>query len=270
MRFGYMRGDLNRLSPRRDTGFSVEEDLGIHGMLVGGPNGRPPNEHEIGFPTINIQGFNGFGDGTGGEGIDKSQTYQFVNNLTLIRGRHALKMGADIRRLMGDATSTNAPFGALDFTRDISGHAAAAFMLGYPRTARTPEGIPIGGIRQWRHGFYVQDDWRVTPRVDGEPRPSLRPQPAAEGRQRGEPHAAVRSRPSGPVLWPEPGEVVDELYFNKHRHWAPRLGFAYQMTDRTGGPRRLRRLQHGAAPRQHQHARHEPADRQRAGDQPDD
>ena len=94
MRFGYMRGDLNRLSPRRDTGFSVEEDLGIHGMLVGGPNGRPPNELEIGFPTINIQGFNGFGDSTGGEGIDKSQTYQFVNNLTLIRGRHALKMGA--------------------------------------------------------------------------------------------------------------------------------------------------------------------------------
>ena len=34
IRFGYMRGDLNRLSPRRTTGFSVEEDLGIHGMLV--------------------------------------------------------------------------------------------------------------------------------------------------------------------------------------------------------------------------------------------
>ena len=121
-RFGYMRGDLNRLSPRRTTGFSVEEDLGIHGMLVGGPNGRPPNEDEIGFPMISIQGFNGFGDGTGGEGIDKSQTYQIVNNTTLIRGRHALKMGADIRRLFGDATSTNAPFGALDFTRDITGH----------------------------------------------------------------------------------------------------------------------------------------------------
>ena len=38
--------------------------------------------------------------------------------------------------------------------------------------------------------------------------------------------------PRGPVLWPGPGEVVDELYFNIHRHWAPRLGFAYQMNDR--------------------------------------
>ena len=123
IRFGYMRGDLNRLSPRRLTGFSVEEDLGIHGMLVGGPNGRPPNENEIGFPTINIQGFNGFGDNVGGEGIDLSQTYQLVDNLTLIRGSHALKIGGDVRRLLGDATSTNAPFGALDFTRDITGHA---------------------------------------------------------------------------------------------------------------------------------------------------
>jgi hypothetical protein len=232
IRFGYMRGDLNRLSPRRDTGFSVERDLGIHGMLVGGPNGRPPNELEVGFPTINIQNFNGFGDGTGGEGVDKSQTYQFVNNLTLIRGRHALKMGADIRRLLGDATSTNAPFGALDFTGDIAGHAAAAFILGYPRTARTPEGIPVGGIRQWRHGFYVQDDWRMTPRLTvnlGLRYDHNRPPKDVNGVSR---TLRFDLDPSGPVLWPGPGEVVDELYFNKHRHWAPRLGFAYQMTER--------------------------------------
>ena len=255
MRFGYMRGDLNRLSPRRDTGFSVEDDLGIHGMLVGGPNGRPPNENEIGFPTINIQGFNGFGDGTGGEGIDKSQTYQFVDNLTLIRGRHALKMGADIRRLMGDATSTNAPFGALDFTRDITGHAAAAFMLGYPADRphagrHSDRRHPPVAPRLLRPGRLAGD-----PARHREPRSPLRPQPAAEGHQRREPHAAVRSDPSGPVLWPEPGEVVDELYFNKHRHWAPRLGLRVPAERQDGGPRRLRRLQHGAAPRQHQHAR---------------
>ena len=232
IRFGYMRGDLNRLSPRRTTGFSVEEDLGIHGMLVGGPNGRPPNEDEIGFPTITIQGFNGFGDGTGGEGIDKSQTYQFVNNTTLIRGRHALKMGADIRRLFGDATSTNAPFGALDFTRDITGHAAAAFIMGFPRTSRTPEGIPIGGIRQWRTGFYLQDDWRVTPRATinlGLRYDKNLPPKDINGVSR---TLRFDLDPKGPVLWPEAGEVVDELYFNKQRGWAPRLGFAYQMTDR--------------------------------------
>jgi hypothetical protein len=232
IRFGYMRGDLNRLSPRRDTGFTVDGDLGIHGMLVGGPSGRQPNELEIGFPTINIQGFNGFGDSTGGEGIDKSQTYQIVDNLTLIRGKHALKIGGDARRLLGDATSTNAPFGALDYTRDISGHAAAAFMLGYPRTARTPEGIPIGGIRQWRYGLYVQDDWRMTPTLTvnlGLRYDHNLPPTDINGVSR---TLRFDLDSSGPVLWPGPGEVVDQLYFNKHRHWAPRLGFAYQLHPR--------------------------------------
>ncbi len=232
VRFGYMRGDLNRLSPRRTTGFSVERDLGIRGMLVGGPSGRQPNELEIGFPSINIQGYQAMGDSVAGEGVDLSQTYQFVDTLTLIRGRHALKMGADIRRLMGDATSTNAPFGALDFTRDITGHAAAAFMMGYPRTAGTPEGIPIGGIRQWRHGLFVQDDWRVTPqltvnlglRYDHNQVPK-----DVNGVSR---TLRFDLNPGGPVLWPGPGEVVDALYFNEHRHWAPRLGAAYQLTDK--------------------------------------
>jgi outer membrane receptor protein involved in Fe transport len=233
VRFGYMRGDLNRLSPRRLTGFSVEEDLGIHGMLVGGPNGRPPNELEIGFPTISIQGYNGFGDNVGGEGVDLSQTYQFVDNLTLIRGNHALKMGADIRRLMGDATSTNAPFGALDFTRDVTGHAAAAFMLGFPRTARTPEGIPVGGIRQWRSGLYVQDDWRINPRVTVNL--GLRFDHNAVPVDINGVSRTLRFDldPSGPVLWPAPGEVIEDgVYINKHRHWAPRVGFAYRATDR--------------------------------------
>jgi outer membrane receptor protein involved in Fe transport len=232
VRFGYMRGDLQRLSPRRESGFSVEDDLGITGMLVGGPGGRPFNDIEIGFPSITIQGFNGFGDSTGGEAIDKSQTYQFVNNLTVIRGSHGLKMGADVRKLMGDATSVNSPFGAIEFTRDISGNAAAAFMLGYPRTARTPEGIPIGGIRQWRLGFYVQDDWRVKPRLTvnlGLRYDHNKVPVDINGVSR---TLRFDLDPNGPVLWPEPGEVVEDgLYFNKHRHWAPRLGFAYQLTE---------------------------------------
>jgi outer membrane receptor protein involved in Fe transport len=232
IRFGYMRGDLNRLSPRRNSGFSVEGDLGIRGMKVGGPDGREPNELEIGFPAINIQGFNGFGDSVSGEGVDKSQTYQFVDTLTLIRGRHALKMGADIRRLLGDATSTNAPFGALDFTRDITGHAAAAFMMGYPRTARTPEGIPIGGIRQWRHGYFLQDDWRVNPRLTLNL--GLRfDHNFVPVDINGVSRTLRFDLPGGPVLWPAPGEVIEDgLYVNKHRHWAPRLGFAYQLNER--------------------------------------
>jgi hypothetical protein len=69
---------------------------------AGGRTGRPPAERTGDRVSDDHDpGFNGYGDGTGGEGIDKSQMYQFVDTLTQIRGRHALKMGADVRRLRG-------------------------------------------------------------------------------------------------------------------------------------------------------------------------
>lgn len=232
VRFGYQRGNLNRLSPRRSSGFNVEEDLGIQNWLVGGPNGRPPSEDEIGFPAFSIQDFNGFGDSAAGEGVDKSQTYQFVDNVTRIRGQHALKMGVDVRRIMGDATSVNTPYGSQSFTRDITGNAAAAFMLGYPRTAQSPEGIPISGIRQWRTGLYVQDDWRITDRLTANL--GLRYDHNTVPKDINGVSRTLRFDldPKGPVLWPEPGEVVDQLYLNKHLRWSPRLGVAYRMTDK--------------------------------------
>ena len=49
-----------------------------------------------------------------------------------------------------------------DVFGDCQGNAAADFMLGYPRTTLTPEGVPISAIRQWRYAVYAQDDWKVT------------------------------------------------------------------------------------------------------------
>ena len=104
-------------------------------------------------------------------------------------------------------------------------------MMGFPRTSRTPEGIPIGGIRQWRTGFYVQDDWRATPRLTVNL--GLRYDHNFAPKDINGVSRTLRFDldPSGPVLWPGPGEVVDQLYFNEHRHWAPRLGFAYQLSN---------------------------------------
>ena len=98
-------------------------------------------------------------------------------------------------------------------------------MLGYPRRTLTPEGVPISKIRQWRYGAYVQDDWKVTPRLTlnlgvrydffGQPK---------------ETNGVTRTLrfdldPSGPVLWPEPGEVAD-IYKNEYNYVSPRFGFA--------------------------------------------
>jgi hypothetical protein len=56
-----------------------------------------------GLPSINFGGngqnqYQNMGNGNGGLNT-KSGTYQFVDNLKLIRGKHAITLGADIRRL---------------------------------------------------------------------------------------------------------------------------------------------------------------------------
>jgi hypothetical protein len=50
-RFGYNRGGAEQFSTRRGTGFTAAKDLGINGLLVGGPGGRPLEDFENGFPS---------------------------------------------------------------------------------------------------------------------------------------------------------------------------------------------------------------------------
>jgi hypothetical protein len=229
-RFGHQRGDRFELSARRNTGFEIE-DLGITGFRIGGPDGRAPTGDEVGFPLMNIAGFLSIGDTIGGAPKDYSRTYQFVHNVSWIRARHALKMGADVRRIVDDGNSSN-DYGVMGFTQDISGYSAAAFMLGYPRTVDSPEGLPITAARQWRFGVYLQDDWRATPKLTLNLgiRWDLNPAPVdALGNSR---TLRFDLDPSGPVLWPEPGRT-ERLWESNLYEFAPRFGFAYQLFRRT-------------------------------------
>ena len=127
-------------------------------MKVNGPNGRPLRKDEEGFPLLGIAGYIGMGDDFSASNLDNSRTYQFVDNVSFVKGKHSFKVGGDVRRLLDDATTNNTPFGDLSFTGDLSGDAAADYLLGIPRTVLTPEGVPITAARQWRFAVYGQDD----------------------------------------------------------------------------------------------------------------
>ena len=64
-----------------------------------------------------------------------------------------------------DANTTNQPYGNLTFTGNISGNAAADYVLGYPYSSTTPQGIPVSAVRQWRFGFFFNDDWKASTRL---------------------------------------------------------------------------------------------------------
>jgi len=107
--------------------------------------------------------------------------FQWVDNYTLIHGRHTFTMGADIRRYRVrdlDGFSVN---GTMGFTGaytasdpatagrpgPTSGNGFADYLLGYPFSVHAP--VPVASdlfdLRGTDWDFFFQDDFRLTPRL---------------------------------------------------------------------------------------------------------
>ncbi len=167
-RLGYMRSVDNTLNPRTNSDFNLDE-LGMTGFRVLNDNNRPFTPREAGLPNITITGFgsaNGLiGDRDGGNGFDFNNQYELGDNLTINHGAHNFKMGFQATRVWLDRGAANVPRGDMNFTDDVANSGFAAFLLGYPSTTDTPEGLPLTFPRQNRYGGYFQDDWKTSRRV---------------------------------------------------------------------------------------------------------
>jgi len=230
-RTGFDLENVSQLSTRTNTNFTIES-LGINGLKVGGPNGRDLTKSEEGFPLLNISGFIGIGDDLAASNLDNSRTFQFVDNLSWVRGKHTLKFGGDLRRLYDDATTNNWPFGIMNFTGDITGNPAADFVLGFPRTVLTPEGVPITKARQWRTAVYAQDDWKISSNLTVNL--GLRydhfsvPQDANNVTR-----ILIFPTGSAPEFYPAGGQSLTNLWKPGKLDFSPRVGFAYNAMHNT-------------------------------------
>ena len=101
-------------------------------------------------------------------------TYHYADNLTVTRGRHMMKMGANILRQQMNVfyAGNNGRTGYMNFSGRFTAANAispagkqigdADFVLGLPTDFG--RGLQNGtwGQRKTIYGFYFQDDWRVT------------------------------------------------------------------------------------------------------------
>jgi len=234
-RFGWNAVNHDQVNPRTYTDFDPDS-LGIGNFRVAVANNRKFTPLETGIPPTGVV------PGDSGARVDFNGIYQFSNNFSVMKGSHSLKTGMEYLRYGLDRAAANVPLGSLGCCE--GGYSLAGWLMGYPSTATTAEGLTLQSPRQNRWGAYFQDEWKVTRKLTANlglrwdffqvPHDALRTwrslrldilTQAADGRML-------------PTLVPAPGDDFD-FYRTDNRYFMPRVGLAYRVTDkwviRTGG-----------------------------------
>lgn len=246
-RVGFNRTRFGLLSPN-----AYKED--IAGRLgIGGVDRTPVN---YGLPVISILGQMADLDDTT-TAFRRNNTFQYVDNFSLVRGRHGLRMGAEIRRSQVNNREDRGSRGSFTFSGVYTarltvtassvtpvtntGVEFADFLLGFPSRTRRAVGEPLQSyLRSTSSNFYINDDWKVTPRltVNVGLRYELTPPYhdrydhlvnvlIAPGFQK-----FVKVKPGDKN--PFSGETAPPALVNTdHNNLAPRLGLAYRLFPKT-------------------------------------
>jgi hypothetical protein len=145
----------------------LDHQLTTKNTLTGRYAYSVPNDQ---FPQIN----NGLAAFVGANiGYRHSLAWSFFDALTMIRGNHTMKFGADYRINLGFQNQRGATSGAYNFTAGLTsnpqsptgtGSAYATFLLGTVSSATAT--THLGQTqRNFSTSFFFQDDWKATRRL---------------------------------------------------------------------------------------------------------
>jgi hypothetical protein len=198
--------------------------------------------------------YQNWSDETKNKGVQVNNTLQFADTLSMYRGNHSLRFGADMRWQQTNGPDSAGQQGLFSFNpnetalptaagRASSGNAFASFLLGAVDTSSYNGLYVVPGIRYEYKAFFAQDDWKVsrkltlniglrwdlfTPRREHNTNisgfdPSL-PNPGA-----GNLLGAIRFLGEGPGRDNSRQSFADTYY----KAFGPRVGFAYQLKAST-------------------------------------
>ena len=126
-RFGFNISNDTLTDLHNQGNFDVDS-LGIGQFRAVKDGNRPLTPREQGVPTM---GFT-IGDRVNGNGLDRMNTYQIGDHLSIFKGTHHLKMGGEVYRISMQRAGANAAQGAINFSATESGLDFASFLLGLP------------------------------------------------------------------------------------------------------------------------------------------
>jgi outer membrane receptor protein involved in Fe transport len=246
-RFGYFK--YNPLTNKPDSGKAAMTAFGIPNANLGDNFTSGLGEFDMVNASANNTSTNlsNFGDGLGVARcncplIESEQQFQWVANVTKMRGNHQFKFGADVRyaqnlRVPSDSNRT----GVYAFSSAATGNVGsggldlATFLLGdVTNLSRYVSTSTNAAERQHRMFYYAQDTWRVTPKltlnyglrwevyfpeyVNGKGNGGFTNIKIGDGHDRVAGYNGIGMNGN-----------ID----NKWSYFAPRLGAAYQVNERT-------------------------------------
>ena len=150
-----IRGTFNRTSVNRyQAPFFDPRELGINVYAYN------PKEMVV---AVNPGGF-AISAGTATKGVFHTNTYQFNDDLSLVRGRHEMSFGVDLARWQYRGESHARSGGNWTINGQVTGAALADFLIG--RVTTLEHGGPgIIPVHQTYFATYMQDTWRAGGRV---------------------------------------------------------------------------------------------------------
>ena len=194
-----------------DIGFPYKINTGISNPLLSGiPDVRFPNG-----PFSQLGSFHNFPKIVGPDKV-----YDFIDQVSYLRGQHAFKFGGEIRRDLVHQATYRGGRGRVKFA-DLE-----SFLSGTPLNAGFLAGDPTRNISQWLYSGYMQDDWRITKRVTLNLglRYEFQAVPTEANNLFG------NWEPS--VGFEQVGKNISSIYKGDHKNFSPRLGIAWDVTGK--------------------------------------
>jgi hypothetical protein len=204
--------------------------------------GLPPIVPADTFPAIN-NGLTGFNTGTAG--LRGSLNWQFLDQVNVVRGKHSMKIGFDLRLLQGHNLQRSQPSGAYNFGAGLSGNplapagtgsAYASFLVGAVSNASVSTHV---GESQVTHSIsgYFQDDWKISRKLTLNLGLRYDYQSQAVERNNGasnfDPFCTLPNGLTGCTVFAGVGGQPRNWRGEDYSNFGPRAGFAYDLFGNT-------------------------------------
>ncbi|MDX1981055.1 MAG: TonB-dependent receptor [Bryobacteraceae bacterium] len=230
-RYGLIRQKVDKRELSAEPQRQLLEQFGLRGI--------PAYDRLFGLPQFTLGGGIGYanlGEPGSMPNFKIHQVHQYLNNLSWNRGKHNLKFGVDLRWNRSDIFGGDAAHGNFTFDGQFTRISMADFLMGTPSSFALS--TLLGGQMRFRNYMaYAQDDWKLTRKLTvnlgiryelttpwWDKQNNMNKLELAPGANYG---AIVTAGSCGDSY------SCRGLVNTDTNNWAPRLGFAYQLSPRT-------------------------------------